>query len=60
MADEKNTVVCYYCKQPIANPKIPAGFKLPVCESDECRRKYYESLRQAYSMLASIGGRVLY
>ena len=37
MADEKNTVVCYYCKQPIANSRIPVGFKLPVCESDECR-----------------------
>lgn len=60
MADEKNTVACYYCKQPIANSQISTGFKLPVCESDECRRTYYENLRQAYLLLAGIGGRTLY
>ena len=56
MAEEKT---CSYCHKPITE-KPEGYFQIPVCNSEECIKKYHSSMRQVFQMFAGIGGRTLY
>lgn len=56
MAEEKT---CSYCHKPITE-KPEGYFKIPVCNSEDCIKKYHSDMRQVFQMFAGIGGRTLY
>jgi hypothetical protein len=55
MCDE--TKQCSYCKKPVAEQSM--DFIIPVCDSEECRNKYYADRRMVFGLMAGIGNRVL-
>lgn len=48
---------CSYCKKPVEEQSM--DFIIPVCNSEECKNKYYADRRQVFGMMAGIGGRTL-
>ena len=48
---------CSYCGKPVE--KEHNMFLVPVCDSAECRAKYFNYRNNVYEILAHLGGRTL-